>query len=96
MANYKPKNVTISAASTKSGIVNAKNASTSLWVLALIKGSALTPTGAALASGAILIWSDAKDPDVDAPDYTTFTDQNGQFGITVKANTAYDIRFYSK
>ena len=96
MANYKPKNVTITAGSAKSGIVNVKNASTSLWVLALIKVSALSPTGAALASGAVLIWSDTHDPDTDAPDYTTFTDGSGQFGITVKANVAYDIRFYAK
>lgn len=96
MANYKPKTVNITAGSTKSGIVNAKNASTSLWVLALIKGSALTPNGTALASGAVLIWSAAHDADVDAPDYTTFTDSLGQFGITVKANTSYNIRFYSK
>lgn len=96
MANYKPRNINVTTASTKSGIINVANVLTSAWALALIKGSALAPSGSVLASGAILLWSAGHSADSASPDYTTFTDGLGQFGITVKANTAYVIKFYSK
>ncbi|MBU3181563.1 hypothetical protein [Clostridium psychrophilum] len=95
MPNYRPRTKAILATVVDSGIMVVQNISTSAWALALLKGTALSPTGASLASGAVAVWQ-STNPTSTSADHTTFTDGQGRYGVTVKANVALKIKFYGK
>jgi hypothetical protein len=91
MANYRPHTVNVTAAA--SGIAKIKDINTSIWQMFLLKGTALSPTGAAMASGAIQVWY-STNTITNPADQTTFTDANGKYGITTKAGVALKVRFF--
>jgi hypothetical protein len=95
MANYKPKAATVSAGNAASGRAFTQKVSTAPWVLFLLKGTALSPTGAAMPSGAVQVWESTA-PTTGQADHTTFTDSLGKYGVTCKANVALTIKFFSK
>jgi hypothetical protein len=95
MANYRPRTITMVAGSNASGTMVPFDIETSAWKMALLKGTALTPTGTAIASGAVAVW-ESTNPTSTAANHTTFTDSKGRYGVTVKANTALKIKFYGK
>lgn len=95
MANYRPLTKVMASGIDTSGVMIAFNISTSAWAMALLKGTALTPTGAPIASGAVAIW-EGTNPTSSTADHTTFTDSQGRYGITVKAKTQLKLKFYGK
>ncbi|MBU3160083.1 MAG: hypothetical protein ACREVX_16275 [Clostridium sp.] len=95
MANYRPRTKAILATVVDSGTMVVQNISTSAWVMALLKGTALSPTGTAMASGAVAVW-ESTNPTSTSANHTTFTDGQGRYGVTVKANVALKIKFYGK
>lgn len=95
MANYRPKANSLAATVVASGTAVLKNISTSTWGMALLQGTALSPTGAIMTSGAVDVWQSTA-LTTGVPSHTTFTDAEGQYGVTVKANVALVIKFYGK
>jgi len=96
MANYKPKAVTVGKASAISGTAVYKNISTSTWGLFLLKGTAVSPGGnSVLPSGGVQVWESGTLTTSPA-NHTTFSDVNGKYGVTCKANIGLTIKFYSK
>jgi hypothetical protein len=94
MANYKPIVKTIGAASADSGTIIPVKLSTTSWGLVLVRGTALF-SNVLLKSGAIDVWESTK-PTTDTPTRQTFTDTNGIFGITCRANVQLRLKFYNK
>lgn len=92
--NYKPVLKTIAAANASSGIVLPTKLSTASWGLLLIRGTAVFSTGI-LSSGAVAVWV-SNSPQASTPNNLTFTDANGIYGITTKANVDLNLKFYSK
>jgi len=95
MPNYRPKATSLSAAVNLSGTAVLKNVSTTTWGMALLQGTAKSPTGSAMGSGAVDVWESGS-LTTGAPTHTTFTDAAGQYGVTVKANVSLVIKFYGK
>ena len=95
MANYRPIGKTLLATVVDSGTMVVQNISTSAWALALLRGVALSPTGAALPSGAVAIW-ESTNPTTTSANHTTFSDSTGRYGVTVRANIALKIKFYTR
>ena len=95
MANYRPRTKTMASGADLSGVMIAYNVSTSAWAMALLKGTALSPTGAIIASGAVAVW-ESTNPTSTTANHTTFTDSQGRYGVTVKAKTQLKLKFYGK
>jgi len=95
MPNYRPKANSLAATVVISGTAVLKNVSTSAWGMALLQGTAISPGGTAMASGAVDVWESTK-LTTTPPSHTTFTDAVGQYGVTVKAHVALVIKFYGK
>ncbi|APM39747.1 hypothetical protein [Clostridium kluyveri] len=93
MANYRPKAVTVAASLADSGTSYTKDISTSTWGMFLLRGTALSPTGAAMQSGAVQVWESTA-PTTEEAQHTTFTDAVGRYGVTCKANVALVIKFF--
>lgn len=94
MANYRPITTQLTASAVGSGVTVAANLATSAWQMALLKGTAVSPTGKILGSGSVLVWEGAN-PTTAAPDHTTFARPTGEYAVTVKAGVALKIRYYS-
>jgi hypothetical protein len=95
MANYRPLTKVMASGVATSGVMHAFNISTSAWAMALLKGTALTPTGTAIASGAVAVWQ-STNPTSTTANHTTFTDSKGRYGVTVKAGVQLKLKFYGK
>jgi len=95
MSNYRPRTKALAASVDHSGVMIVTNVSTSAWAMALLKGTALSPTGTEMASGAVAVW-ESTNPTSTSANHTTFTDGQGRYGVTVRANTALKIKFYGK
>ena len=95
MPNYRPTSKAITASVDVSGTMVVTNVSTAAWQMALLKGTALSPTGGAMASGAVAVW-ESTNPTSTVANHTTFTDGQGRYGVTVKANTQLKVKFYGK
>ncbi|WP_070001157.1 hypothetical protein [Cellulosilyticum sp. I15G10I2] len=93
MPNYSPKGKVIPSASAVSGTVVDQNVTASTWGLFLLKGTALDLSESPLASGAVQVWESTA-PTTGPATRMTFTDAEGIYGITCKANVALTIKFY--
>lgn len=93
MANYKPIPALISESAAVEGTMITKNLSTSNWGLLLVKGSALY-SDTVLRSGAVAVWEDTNTTSTRNADRLTFTDANGEYGITCRANVRILLKFY--
>lgn len=94
MANYKPITKTLTAGSVDSAVVIPIDLSTTSWGLALVRGTAMFGS-IVLDSGAVEVWESTKATTA-APDHITFTDADGIFGITTRANIQLRLKFYNK
>lgn len=95
MANYKPISFPISTTGFNGSVVDT-TLSTTTWNLALLFGVINSPSGTALASGTLLGWYTSNPSAAQAPDFQTFTDTNGQYGITVATDSTITLKFYSE
>lgn len=93
--NYRPKAQTITATAAVSGKSLNVNLTASSWGLFLLNGVAKTPTGTALPCGGVNIWISTASTTGPAT-YTTFADELGYYGITIKANVKYVVKFFTK
>lgn len=94
MANYRPVTKELTGSAVGSGVTIAVNLETSAWQMALLKGTAVSPTGKILGSGSILVW-ESTNPTTANPDHTTFARASGEYAVTVKAGVAIKARYYS-
>ena len=95
MANYRPRTMTVVSTDADSGTAFTQVISTSAWKMFLLKGTALTPSGHAMASGAVQVWESTR-PTTSAADHTTFTDAAGRDGVTCRAKTQLRVKFLGK
>lgn len=95
MANYRPKANTVTAANNDSGTIVVQDLSTTTWGLALLKGTAKGAGGTALGSASVLVWESGTATTATA-NHTTFSDVDGRYGVTVRANYGLTIKAYAK
>ncbi|CUU48178.1 hypothetical protein [Clostridium beijerinckii] len=95
MANYKPKTMVVPSSDANSGLPFTQKISTNTWGMFLLKGTALSPSGAAMGSGAVQVWESTR-LTTDPADHTTFTDASGRYGVTCRAKTQLRIKFFGK
>lgn len=93
MANYKPVPALISSSAAIAGTMITRNISTDSWGLVLVKGSAMF-SDTVLRSGAVAVWEDTNTTSTRNADRLTFTDANGEYGITCRADVRILLKFY--
>lgn len=93
--NYRPKAHSIAASAAVSGKSLTVNLTATSWGLFLLDGVAQTPAGTALPSGGVNVWISTA-PTTGPATYTTFADELGYYGISIKANVPYVVKYYTK
>lgn len=93
--NYRPKAHSIAASAAASGKSVTLNLTVTSWGLFLLDGIAQTPLGTALPSGGVNVWISTAVTTGPAT-YTTFADALGYYGISIKANVPYVLKFVTK
>ncbi|WP_234122917.1 hypothetical protein [Clostridium hydrogenum] len=93
--NYRPKAKSVTASAAVSGKSLTVNLTATSWGLFLLNGVAQTPGGTALPSGGVNVWiSNALT--TGPATYTTFADELGYYGVTIKANVPYVVKYFTK
>lgn len=91
--NYQPADIASFATQKLSIPIYSKDQSLVLWSTVLVAGRA-SYAGTILSNAALVIWTGAIGTIGNAK-YMTFTDGNGNYGISLPATASYSIKIYS-
>ncbi|WP_349673028.1 hypothetical protein [Lacrimispora sp.] len=91
--SYKPVANTLAASAAIGGLAHSVRVLTTSWGLILLNGVAFY-SNQTLKSGAVAVWV-SNAPTTGQPTNLTFTDANGNYGVTTKAGVSLVVKFYN-